>query len=254
MPISLTAHERAAPFAGDYRSALAEVQTRLERLQVSQMLHGQQALILVEGWEASGKRTALRLFSAAFDPCKVAVHCPLAAGGETGRHWLAPFWSRLPAAGETAMFLRGWYGALVDARVRGEIDDKQWARAFDEINEFEAQQTDHGTILVKLFFHLSESAHARRLRDRSEDPWKRHFLSDDVPRVLAARNARAQAWEAMFKRSNTRWAGWTVIAADDSQSANIAALSAVADALQAKVPAEPPKAAQDNGAATEKAS
>ena len=50
----------------------------------------------------------------------------------------------------------------------GNLDDKRWARAIDEINEFEAQQRDHGTMIAKLFFHVTPerrrpaSARARR--------------------------------------------------------------------------------------------
>ena len=41
-----------------------------------------------------------------------------------------------------------------------------WCRAaFDEINEFEAQQRDHGTLIVKLFFDVS--AEAQRAPSRS---------------------------------------------------------------------------------------
>jgi hypothetical protein len=37
----------------------------------------------------------------------------------------------------------------------GHFNDERWARGIDEINEFEAQQRDYGTMIVKLFFHVT---------------------------------------------------------------------------------------------------
>lgn len=240
MGVVLSDHESGAPFAGDYAAALAAAQERVARLQLAQTVHGRRVILLVDGWEGSGRRQALRLLAGSFDPCRVAFHCDEDASSEGGRHWLAPYWSRLPRGGETAVFLRGWYGSTVDARVRGGFGDKEWARAFDEINEFEAQQTDHGTLVTKLFFHVDERVQARRLRERAIDPWLRWTLTDEGGSP-SARRAYSDAWEAMFARSNTRWAAWNVIDAGDEQGANIAALTAIADALEKALPAEPPK-------------
>ena len=72
----------------------------------------------------------------------------------------------IPAAGETAIFYRSWYRLIVEQRVQGKLDDKRWARAIDEINEFEAQQRDHGTMMAKLFFHVTAEKQAANLRVR----------------------------------------------------------------------------------------
>ena len=40
----------------------------------------------------------------------------------------------------------------------------------------------------------------------------------------------------MFERTDTRWAPWTVIDGNNKKAARIAALTAVADALEAAVP------------------
>ena len=48
------------------------------------------------------------------------------------------------------------------------------------------------------------------------------------------------ALHAMFKATDTRWAPWQVIDANDEAASQIAALSALADLLDKKLPAEPP--------------
>ena len=46
----------------------------------------------------------------------------------------------------------------------------------------------------------------------------------------------------MFKHTDTRWAPWTVIDGNDRKSGRIAALTAIADALEKKVPMTMPDA------------
>ncbi len=46
----------------------------------------------------------------------------------------------------------------------------------------------------------------------------------------------------MFERTNTRWAPWTAIDGNNKKAARIAALTAVAEALEAACPVKPPDA------------
>lgn len=244
MGLSLTQFEQGTPFDGDYLGALAEVQERLARLQLALIVHRRRAMILFEGWEGSGRRAALKLLAASFDPCSVTVHSGHDREFEGGRHWLSSFWASVPRAGETAIYFPSWYRRAVDARARGELADKEWARCFDEINEFEAQQTDHGTLVVKLFFHVSAQVQAARLQQRAADAWWRWTL-EHQELAQPARAALLAAWQETFSRSDTRWARWNLVDGGDERAARIAALTAVADALEKHVPADPPVADQN---------
>ena len=189
----------------------------------------------MNGSDGSGRKAVLKLLAAALDPCHVAVHAR--PGDLDGRHWLSPYWSKLPRAGETSILFDSWHSDAVAARVAGNLPDKEWGRTSDEINEFEARQIEHGAMLLKLFFHISPAVQAARLAEQAADPWLRCLMSDDaVPRNLAL-----ASWEQLLTRTNTRWAPWTIIDAADQQSASVAALTAIADALQKKVPAAPPE-------------
>ena len=81
----------------------------------------------------------------------------------------------MPGAGDTAIFYRSWYRRVLDDRMLGRIDEKAVARAFDEINEFEAQQRDYGTLIVKLYFEVSAEVQEQRLaRARGQSVVARH--------------------------------------------------------------------------------
>ena len=238
MAIILTDFEQGKPFPGDAPAALAALRGRLVQLNQAQIAHGRRLIVLLEGWDGSGRKAILRQLLGALDPCQAAVHCAAApVFADEERHWLTPFWTRLPKAAETALYYGSWYRRPIEERARGGMDDAHWARAFDEINEFEAQQLDSGTLLVKLFFHVSEAVRERRLRARAADPWLRGAMAG-VQQV--ERDAVLVALQGMFAGTDTRWAPWTVIDANDETGAQIAALSTVADLLEKKLPKQPP--------------
>ena len=240
MAVDLTQFERGEPFDGDYHAALAALQQRLARLQIAQVVHAKRTLIIFEGWTGAGKKAALKRLVAALDPCHIAVRNVAAAdAGAAGRHWLAPFWSALPSDGDTTIFYRSWYRRLIDDRTGG-LDGKRWSRACDEINEFESQQRDHGTLIIKLFFHVTAQEQQRRLDERRADPWRRHLAESVAPPSRDERTATSAALHDMFAATDTRWAPWRVIDANDKQAARVAALGMIADALEKAIPSEPP--------------
>ena len=238
--MGLTQNEQAASHEA---AGLAD---RLARLQLAQIVHGYRAIILFEGWEGSGQRAALRRLASAWDPCHFATYCE-AADNDRGRHWLARYWTSLPLAGSSALFHRSWYRRLADDRANGLLTDKSWARRCDEINEFEAQQRDHGTLIVKLFFDVSAKIQADRLAKRRADPWRQKLLAADPS---PPRGLHQAAWADLFKATDTRWAPWTLIDANDGAKAKQSALTVIAEAFEKSVPLDPPLAAEEPQRAT----
>ena len=224
----------------DMNSGLAALREHLAELQLPQIAYGRRAIILFEGLEGAGKKNALRQLAAAFDPCHFAVHCIGFDRRESSEgHWLARFWRQLPSAGSTSIMLRSWYRRVLDDRVLGRTPEESIARVFDEINEFEAQQRDYGTLLVKLYFDVSADVQEQRVAHRRLSPWgQRHaqgeYIRADEP---AYQNALAE----LRTNTDTRWSPWRTIDADDEQQAALAALEAIADAWSKAMPAEPPQ-------------
>jgi polyphosphate kinase 2 (PPK2 family) len=243
VPIDLTDFERGEAFAGDADAELAALQDRLARLQLSQIVHRRRAIILFEGWIGAGKRAVLKRLVGSFDPTHVTVVKVVgSAEADDERHWLARFWGSLPATSQTTIFYRSWYRLIVEQRMAGHFDDERWARAIDEINEFEAQQRDHGTMIVKLFFHITPERQAANLRERQNDPWLRHARDFQPIIGPANREAANGVLQDLFANTNTRWAPWIAIDANEPTASCIAALSAIADAMQKAMPADPPRA------------
>lgn len=239
--ISLADFEDGHGYRGDYYADLAALQERLARIQVAHIIHRRRALVMFEGWDAAGKGGAIQRLVGRWDPRYFEVY-PISAptAEERARHFLWRFWRRLPGDGEIAVFDRSWYGRVLVERVEGFASEAEWKRGYDEINEFEAQQADGGTTIVKIFLHITQAEQDKRLKDRLEDPWKRWKTGPDDYRNRARRADYLAAMHDMFKHTDTRWAPWAVIDGNDKQAARIAVLRAAADRLEAHVPMTPP--------------
>ena len=242
--IDLTDFERGDPFKGDVAGALAALQHRLARTQLSQIVHQRRAIIVIEGSEGGGKREFVKMLGAALDPTHFAA-TTVSTDRRRARdgHWLARFWARLPEAGHSAIFYHSWYRRVLEDKLLGLVGDKEWKRAFDEINEFESQQRDYGTLIVKLFFHITDETQARRVAEREADEWRRHLVGPEEFRTPQARAAYRASLMQMLAQTDTRWAPWSLIDANDRDSAQVAALTSIAAGLEKALPQSPPEAA-----------
>lgn len=242
MPIDLSDYESGQRYRGNYSDDLATLQERLSRILVAHIVHKKRSIVVCEGWDAAGKGGAIKRLTAEWDPRAFRVW-PVKAptGEEKARHFLWRFWSRLPGAGEIAIFDRSWYGRVLVERVEGFASEAEWRRAYDEINEFEAQQSYDGTTIVKLFFHVTRETQDARLKARLDHPWKRWKVTAEDFRNRARRDDYLEAAHDMLERTNTRWGPWTIVDGNNKKAARIAALTAVAEALEAACPSRPPE-------------
>ncbi len=242
MAIDLADYEDGKGFDGDYDVALADLQSRLSKIQVAHLVGNIRSIILFEGWDAAGKGGAIQRLTAEWDPRHFHVW-PIGAPTEEerSRHFLWRFWKAIPGKGQIAIFDRSWYGRVLVERIEAYADERSWRRAYDEINEFEAQQQADGVNIVKLFLHVTQKEQDKRLADRLEHPWKRWKVTPDDFRNRARRADYLDAINEMFRETDTRWAPWKVIDGNNKKAARIAALSHIADALERVVSVKPPE-------------
>jgi polyphosphate kinase 2 (PPK2 family) len=147
---------------------------------------------------------------------------------------------QVPASGQLVVFDRSHYEDVLIVRVKGLVEEVRWRRRFDHINDFERMLVDEGTLIVKLFLHISKDEQRERLQTRLDDPTKRwKFLPGDLEE-RERWDGYQEAYTEVIERTSTPWAPWYVIPADRKWYRNWAACSIVADALGTLDPAYPP--------------
>jgi polyphosphate kinase 2 (PPK2 family) len=195
---------------------------------------------VLEGWDTAGKGGLVRRLGWALDPRSFKVH-PIAAPDEHERaqHYLQRFWRRLPEKGQIVAFDRSWYGRVLVERVEGFATNKEWRRAYREINEFELMLVDSGIRLVKLFLHITPDEQVRRFRDRLIDPVKRWKLSYEDFRNHTRWSDYETAIEDMMQETATKHAPWHLIPANNKPYGRIVAFRILADRLGKGVSLDP---------------
>jgi len=241
MTIDLADFEAGEPYDGKYKRDLAALQKRLEHIQVAHIVNKRAAIVMFEGWDAAGKGGIIQRLSAEWDPRTYHVW-PIAApsADEKAHHFLWRFWNRLPADGNIAVFDRSWYGRVLVERVEQFASEAEWRRGYDAINAFETALIENHTTLIKLFVHITQDEQDRRLRARLRDPWKHWKTGADDYHNRSRRGAYLEAMHEMFERTDTAEAPWIVIDGNDKKAARIAALTVIADRLEANVSMTPP--------------
>lgn len=226
----------------DYAKDLQKLQRELMAVHLARFRGGHRTIILFEGWDAAGKGGCIKRLVHYLDPrmCRV---WPIAApvGREKDHHYLYRFWQRLPELGCMAVFDRSWYGRVLVERVEGLATEKEWRRAYDEINEFERMLTDDGVLIIKFFLHVSAEEQASRFIKRFEDPVKRWKLTEADFHNRSLRPIYAEAIGDMLEKTSTGNAPWQIIPAESKKGARIAVLQKCIEEMSKGIDLSPPE-------------
>lgn len=189
-------------------------------------------IVVFEGWDAAGKGGAIKRITEKLDPRGYIVY-PISAphGEDKTRHYLYRFWRRLPEKGQIAIFDRSWYGRVLVERVEGFAAEAEWKRGFKEINSFERQLRDFGTILAKYWIQISQDEQLRRFEERQRIGYKAWKLTDEDWRNRGKWADYESAVEEMLLKTSTRTAPWTIVEGNDKYHARVKVLSTLVDLL-----------------------
>ncbi len=217
----------------EYKVRLIKAQVRLAQLGFQVYKQQRPVIMAFEGWDAAGKGGAIRRLTERLDPRGYVVHAISAPKGDDAEHhYLWRFWRRLPEAGQIAIFDRTWYGRVLVERIEGFCSEEEWRRAYREINEFERQLVDFGTILVKFWMHIGQEEQLERFELRQKTPYKAWKLTDEDWRNREKWEPYVEAVEDMLLKTSTTGSPWTVVPANDKLYARVNVLETVVDALE----------------------
>ena len=216
-----------------FPDALEQEQGRLNQLQLRAAQHGVTTIAVFEGWDAAGKGGAIRRVTAALDARQYqVVPIGVPTDEELAHHYLWRFWRHLSRAGRVTIFDRSWYGRVLVERVEGFAEPEEYQRAYGEINHFEGELVDHGTVLTKFWLHISKDEQLARFRDRKQKPHKRWKITDDDWRNRRKWSQYEVAVNEMVARTSTRRAPWVLVEGNDKRFARIKVIRTLADRLE----------------------
>ncbi len=228
--------------AGREFAALTTELRDLQELMYAASTHA--LLVVLQGMDASGKDVTIgNVFSAANPQAAQVFSFSKRSEEDEAHHLLWRASTETPALGELTVFDRSYYEGPIVALVEratgdGDSDDASdpgddpVERDLAHIRNFERLLTDHGTIVVKVFLHVSAEEQGRRLTERQENPetaWKISARDWQARRRWPAYMA---AYGHVIAATATPEAPWWVVPADRQWFHDLSVARLLADRLR----------------------
>ena len=135
-----------------YDRLLPGLQRRLYDLEKACWDHKVASIVVIEGWDAAGKGSAISTLTQRLDPRGFKVYATqLPRTLEQGFPWLWRFWLKVPNRGEMVILDQSWYTRVLTERVEELISERACRAAYRDITDFERMLTDDGTVILEFF-------------------------------------------------------------------------------------------------------
>jgi len=207
---------------------------RMEELFDLMYFSGQNSLLLVlQGMDAAGKDGTIRhllRFSHA-QSCRVAsfkVPTPV----EMAHDFLWRCHAQTPGKGEITIFNRSHYEDVGVVRVHGFVPEEVWRGRYEMINDFEKILVRSGTLVMKVFLHISNEEQEERLIERENDPNAAWKLSAGDWKEREFWDAYQDAYSDAIGECADDSAPWLVVPADKKWWRNYVVTSAIVELLE----------------------
>ncbi len=245
------------PFDGDDpREAKADAREMLEDsvrvlAEMQDMLYAQDRrslLLVLQAMDAAGKDGAIKHAMSGINPQGCSVHSFKAPSAEELDHdflWRCAV--RLPARGMIGIFNRSYYEEVLVVRVHPQFLERQrlpreiagdgawngaiWDERFSSIRRFERHLARNGTVVRKVFLHLSREEQRRRFLDRIDDPAKNWKFSESDVAERAHWDDYMRAYEDAIRETARDESPWFVVPADRKWYARLVVASILVDAM-----------------------
>lgn len=218
------------PYAARLSRDVYELEKRLLQIELLKLQNwvkssGRRIILLFEGRDAAGKGGTIKRFTEHLNPrgCRVvALEKPTER--EQTQWYFQRYVQHLPSAGEIVLFDRSWYSRAGVERVMGFCTEAQYSEFLKQAPAFEKMLVNDGMEVVKFWFSVSRSEQLTRFTIRQVDPVRQWKLSPMDLASLDKWEAYTAAKEAMFRKTDTRHAPWTVVKSNDKKRARLEAM------------------------------
>ncbi len=246
-------HDRIDTLLADGVARLSDLQQRLYADDRWSML------VVLQAMDAAGKDGTIKHVMSGVNPQGVQVTSFKQPGPEELSHgFLWRVHPHAPARGRIAIFNRSHYEDVLVCRVHPELIDhlnlpdavrgkKFWRHRLDDIAALETYLARQGTVVVKIFLHLSRGEQKRRFLARIDHPDKNWKFSAGDLAERAHWDAYQDAYQSAIEATAAPHAPWFVVPADDKPFAHLVVAEALIEALEG-CDLRTPKLSQDEAA------
>jgi polyphosphate:AMP phosphotransferase len=236
-----------------YKARMAELSDRLAALQQTVKALKIPIIIAFEGWSASGKGTMIKRIVHPLDPRQFKVYAMDKLSEEAVmRPFLWSYWVKTPAKGLITILDKSWSRGMLPDGLRP-LTEKEKASYYYDVNAFERQLHDDGTLLLKFFLHISREEQKARLRALERNPATKWRVDASDKNQNANYDKLLPIYENMIHNTSGAASPWSIIEGNDMRYAAVKILDILVARVEAEIarkqshaplnaePAEPPR-------------
>lgn len=193
----------------------------------------QKVLLVLQGMDTSGKDGTVRAMFSGVSPMGVsAVAFKAPTDEELAHDYLWRVHQHVPVKGQIAIFNRSHYEDVLVTRVQDMIDEKECKRRYAQIRDFERMLAETGTVIVKVFLHISKEEQRERLQERLDDPdkqWK--FDPNDIEQRKKWDDYQ-RIYEQAIRETDKPHAPWYIVPSNSKTHRNLVIASLLLETLE----------------------
>ncbi|MEO1836265.1 MAG: PPK2 family polyphosphate kinase [Akkermansiaceae bacterium] len=190
-------------------------------------------LVVIQAMDTGGKDGCVKHVFSQVDPQGITVKSfkkPTEA--ELARDFLWRIHQHVPRNGKITVFNRSHYEDIIAVRVKEIYGEKTWKRRYQHVLDFERMLAEEGTVMVKIFLHISKDEQKKRLQARLENPEKYWKFNPDDLKDRKQWKQFMSAYEELIERTSTAHAPWYVIPSDRKWYRNLCVARIMVDTLK----------------------
>lgn len=218
----------------EYRQRASELREQLVQMQVALKKVPFKVMLVIAGPEGAGRGQLLQTLAEWLDPRGVDTfswHPPTANEAAHPHQWR--LWRDLPAMGRIGLYAGSWYTETLREEARNKRALKHVAEEASRIRDFETLLADGGTLIVKVWLHISFKAQGRRLRELRDDPSTAWRVTDEDWHHHQIYHRLEQTAALIRRKTNLPGARWITVDAEDERARDLAVGQILLDAFKA---------------------
>jgi polyphosphate kinase len=220
-----------------YEKELARLQGELVRLQEWVVREGLKVSIVFEGRDAAGKGGVIKRITERVSPRVFRVIAlPQPTEREKTQMHIQRYVQHFPAAGEVVIFDRSWYNRAGVERVMGFCPEEEVFRFLRLAPMLEQTMVESGIVLLKYWLEVGQEEQTRRIKARIGDPRKMWKLSPMDLESYRRWYQYSRARDEMFAATDTPFAPWHVVDANDKKRARLNVISHILEQIPYESP------------------
>jgi polyphosphate kinase 2 len=214
------------------KKPLQALQEQLVVLQRYLLKSRERVLILFEGRDSAGKGGAIETYREHLNPRNtISIALAKPSDHEQSQWYFQRYAARLPAAGETVLFDRSWYNRGGIESVMGFATPEQVSKFLEEAPAFERMIVNDGIHLFKFWLSIGREMQLLRFHERRHDPLKSWKISPIDIKAIDVWDDYTAAIARMLPATDTAYAPWTVVLANDHWRARLEIIRTVLGTL-----------------------